>query len=73
MLTKIIAAISSARARNYFYALSTAFLAVAVSYDLIAPEQLPVWLTLLAALFAISGGGTATAVLAKQRRDGTVS
>lgn len=72
MLQTIIARLSSARARNYFYALSTAFLAFAVGYDWIAPDKLPLWLTLLAALFAVTSGGTATVVLSRQRKDGTV-
>jgi len=73
MLSKIIAAISSARFRNYLYSLACALLAFAVGYDWISPDKLPLWLTLLAALFAITGTGTASLVLAKQRRDGTVS
>lgn len=71
-MAKIIAELSSARVRNYFYALSTAFLAFAVGYDWISPDKLPLWLTLLAAVFAITSGSTATVVLSKQRKDGTV-
>lgn len=70
MLQKLIATVTSARARNYFYALATAFLAFAVGYDWIAADKLPLWLGLLAAIFAIGAGGTATVTLAKQRRDG---
>lgn len=70
MLQKLIANVTSARARNYFYALATAFLAFAVGYDWIAADKLPLWLGLLAAVFAIGAGGTATVTLAKQRRDG---
>lgn len=72
MLDKIVALLSSARTRNYFYALSTAFLAFAVGYDWISPDKLPLWLSLLAAVFAITSGSTATMVLSKQRKDGTV-
>jgi hypothetical protein len=72
MLSKVIAALSSPRARNYFYALSTAFLAFAVGYDWIAVDKLPLWLTVLAALFAVTSGSTATVVLAQQRKNGTV-
>lgn len=72
MLDKIIATVSGARFRNWFYGICTAFLAFAVGYDWIAPDKLPLWLGLLAAIMAIGGGTTATIKLAQQRRDGVL-
>jgi hypothetical protein len=64
--------LTSAQARQYFYVVSTAALAFAVGYDWIAADKLPLWLGLMAALFAISATGTAAMVVRKQRSDGTL-
>lgn len=72
MLDKLIATLTSAKARNYLYAVATAFLAFAVGYDWITPDKLPVWLGLLAAIFAIGATSTATVTTYRQRQDGTL-
>ncbi len=64
--------LASPRGREYLYALATAALAFAVGYDWIAPDKLPLWLGLVAALFAIGGTGTAFVAVRQQRKDGTL-
>lgn len=64
--------LASPRGREYLYAVATAALAFAVGYDWIAPDKLPLWLGLTAALFAIGATGTATAFVHQQRKDGTL-
>jgi len=60
------------RIRQYGYALATALLAFAVGYDWIAADKLPLWLGVLAAVFAMGATGTAALVVKAQRRDGTL-
>lgn len=72
MFQKILSTLISARARQYFYALATAGLALLVGYGFIAPGHVPLWLGFLAALFAIGATGTATVVVRQQRKDGTL-
>lgn len=62
----------TAQAREYLYAVATAVLALAVGYDWIAPDKLPLWLGLTAAVFAIGATSTAAVVVHRQRKDGTV-
>lgn len=64
--------LTTPKARQYFYAVSSALLAVLVGYGIIAPDQVPLWLGFLAALFAISATSTAAVVVAEQRKDGTL-
>lgn len=72
-LAEMLEKLTNARVRQYFYALATAMLAFAVGYNWIAPDKLPLWLGVFAALFAISATATATVAVAKQRGDGTFS
>lgn len=60
------------RARQWLYGVATAVLALAVGYDWIAPDKLPLWLGLVAALFVISATSTAAVAVRKQRKDGTL-
>ena len=64
--------LTSAQARQYGYAVATALLAFAVGYDWISADKLPLWLGLLAAVFAMGATGTAALVVRKQRADGTL-
>lgn len=64
--------LTSAQARQYGYSLATALLAFAVGYDWITADQLPLWLGVLAAVFAMGATGTAALVVRKQRTDGTL-
>ena len=64
--------LTSARARQYLYAVALAALAFAVGYDWIAPDKLPYWLGLISALLAMGATGTAAVVVRQQRRDGIV-
>lgn len=64
--------VTSPRARQYGYAVATALLALLVGYDIIAPDQVPLWLGFVAALFAIGATSTATLVVRQQRKDGTL-
>jgi len=58
------------KVRNYLYAVATAAMAVAVAYGLISPDQVPLWLSLAAALLAITATSTATVVTKAQRDTG---
>ena len=64
--------LTSAQARQWFYTVVTAGLAVLVFYDVLSVDSVPLWLGLAAALFAISGTGTAALVVRRQRTDGTL-
>lgn len=64
--------LTSAKTRQWFYTLITAGLAVLVFYGVLSPESVPLWLGLAAALFAVSGTGTAAVVVHQQRKDGTL-
>ena len=64
--------LTSAKARQYFYALATAVLALLVGYGVISPEQVPLWLGFAAALFAMGATTTAAVVVHQQRKDGTL-
>lgn len=68
----MLAHITSPRARQYLYGLATAVLALLVGYDVIADDQVPLWLGVLAAVFAAGATSTATLVVRAQRRDGTL-
>lgn len=68
----MIEKLTSAQARQWFYTLITAALAVLVFYGILSPESVPLWLGLAAALFAVSGTGTAALVVRSQRKDGTL-
>lgn len=64
--------LTSPRVRQYGYALATALLALAVGYDWISDDKLPLWLGVLAAVFAMGATSTATLVVRSQRADGTL-
>lgn len=68
----MLAKLTTAQARQYLYALATAALALLVGYDIVSPDQVPLWLGFIAALFAIGATSTATLVVRKQRQDGTL-
>jgi hypothetical protein len=68
----MLAKLTTAKARQYLYALATALLALLVGYDIIAADQVPLWLGFVAALFAIGATSTATLVVRSQRKDGTL-
>lgn len=72
-MTGLLKVLASARARQYLYALALALLAFAVGYEWIAPDKLPYWLGLIAAVFAMGATGTATLAVRQQRKDGTLS
>jgi hypothetical protein len=63
---------TSAQARQWLYTVVTAALALLVGYDIVAPDQVPLWLGFAAALFAIGATGTAAVAVSKQRKDGTL-
>lgn len=60
------------KVRQYLYSTATAVLALLVGYDIVAPDQVPLWLGFAAAVFAISATSTAAVVVSQQRRDGTL-
>lgn len=62
----------SARQRQALYYFAFAAMGLLVSYNIVGPEQAPLWMDVIANLIGLSGTGTAAAVLRKQRRDGTV-
>lgn len=64
--------ITKAQLCQYLYAVATAALAFAVGYEWIAPDKLPLWLGLIAALLGGTATLTATVRTAKQRKDGTL-
>lgn len=64
--------LTSAQTRQWFYTVVTAALAVLVFYGVLTPDSVPLWLGLAAALFAISGTGTAALKVHQQRKDGTL-
>ncbi|MCH9729819.1 MAG: hypothetical protein K0U84_09120 [Actinomycetia bacterium] len=64
--------LTTAKARQYFYAVTTALIAFAVGYDWISADKVPLWLGLMAAVFAIGATSTATLVVKKQRADGVL-
>lgn len=68
----MIEKLTTAKARQYFYALATAILALAVGYEVVAPDKVPLWLGAFAALFAIGATSTATVTVRQQRKDGTI-
>lgn len=63
----------SAQVRQWGYTVVTAGLALLVFYKIISPEALPYWLTLVAALFAMSATATAAMAVSQQRKDGTLN
>lgn len=69
MLSKLIAALTSPKARLYLYSVATALLAFLVGYGVVEADKVPLWLGLFSAIGAISTT-TAGVTLAKQRRDG---
>lgn len=68
MLSKL----TSAKAVQYFYTVALAVLAFAVGYEWIAPDKLPLWLGLTAAVFGMGATGTAAVRVHLQRKDGTL-
>lgn len=58
--------------RQSLYAIASAGLTLLVGYNLIAPEQAPLWLNLIGAIFAITATSTATVAVNRQRADGTL-
>lgn len=64
--------LTTPKARNWLYGIAFSGLTVAVAYNLVAPEHVPVWLDLAANLLGVGGTGTAAVVLKQQRKDGTV-
>ena len=68
----VLERVTTPQVRQWFYTISTAVLALLVGYDIVAAEQVPLWLGVCAAVFAISATGTAATVVRKQRADGTL-
>ena len=66
----MIEKLATAQGRQWLYTVVTAALAVLVFYDILSADSVPFWLGLAAALFAMSGTGTAALVVRKQRKDG---
>ena len=64
--------LTTPQSRQYGYALATALLALAVGYDWISDDKLPLWLGVLAALFAMGATSTAALVVRAQRGNGTL-
>ena len=64
--------LTTARARQHYYSIVTAALAVLVFYDIVSADSVPLWLGLVAAVFAVSATGTAAVVTRQQRRDGVL-
>lgn len=64
--------LTTPKSRQWLYSIATAVLALLVGYDVIAAEQVPLWLGVVAAVFATGAMGTAAAVVREQRRDGTL-
>jgi hypothetical protein len=65
--------LTTAQVCQYLYTVATAALTFAVGYDWIAPDKLPLWMGLIAAILAISVTGTAAVRVRRQRRDGTLN
>lgn len=68
----IVDRLMTPKVRQWLYSIATAALALLVGYDVVAAEQVPLWLGVCAAVFAISATGTAATVVRKQRADGTL-
>lgn len=47
--------------RTWIYSVVTAVLAIIAAYGLISADEVPLWLTLAAALLGLGASGTATA------------
>ncbi len=60
------------RVRQYGYALSAAVLSLLTGYNIIAPEHVPLWLGVVAAVFAISATSTAAVMVRDQRKTGVL-
>lgn len=71
MLDKLIATVTSPKARLWLYTVATAVLAILVGYGIVEADKVPLWLGLIAALGAL-GNGTAAANIHRQIKDGTL-
>lgn len=67
----MIERITTPQARQWFYTVAAAALAVAVYYGFVHADAVPLWLGLVAAIGALGNGGAAV-VVKSQRRDGTL-
>lgn len=70
MLDKLIAVTKNTKVILWLYTIATALLALLVGYGFIAPDKLPLWLGLVAAVFGMGATSTAGVRLYGQRRDG---
>lgn len=58
--------------RQWLYGIVTTALPILVVLKVIAPEDVPLWLALSAAVLGTVGGGTAFVAIRSQRKDGTL-
>ena len=58
--------------RQWFYTVAAALLAVLVFYNIVSADSVPLWLSLIAAIGAVSNTQAAV-VTSQQRKDGTLN
>lgn len=63
----------SSKTRLYIYSVVSVVLTILVAYKLIAPEDVPLWLSLAGTVLGVVTTGTATVATAQQRANGTLT
>lgn len=63
----------SSKTRQYIYGVVAVLLTVLVAYKVIAPEDVPLWLSVAGTVLGVVTSGTATVATKVQRANGTLS
>lgn len=62
----------SSKTRQYVYGVVAVVLSILVAYKLIAPEDVPLWLSLAGTILGVVTTGTATVATKQQRASGVL-
>jgi branched-subunit amino acid transport protein len=63
----------SSKVRLYLYSVVSVALTALVAYKIIAPEDVPLWLSIAGTVLGVVTTGTATVATKQQRADGTLT